>query len=172
MEELKPRHVNGHISQSKGVVEVDYTIWDTIRRIDSRLDELGRGMLKLARVLSEHSAADDRVEDSRLAAYDAHISKDAALHAEHHNARDALARRQGELAEWIEQQGDGFYDAAEERNALAGLVADHELRLTHQAVDQVSYAGDVDTLAERVAALEQAADDAPPPRSSSLVVGA
>ena len=35
---------------------------------------------------------------------------------------NALEKRQKELAEWIGQQGEGFYDAREERDALAARL--------------------------------------------------
>jgi len=48
-------------------------------KLEQDLTEIEQGVLKLAHILAEHSAADDRVEDGRLAAYDAHVSKDTVL---------------------------------------------------------------------------------------------
>ena len=53
---------------------------------------------------------------------------------------DGFEKRQKELAEWISQQGEGFYDAREERDKLAA-------RLDALGVGFVA-------LAERVAKLE------------------
>ncbi len=72
---------------------------------------------------------------------------------------DAVKRLDARLDALVDAVGNnalGGLVQCDQIDALATQVADQELRLTHQAEDQVSYAGDVSALAARVTELEQA----------------